>query len=156
LRYRWPEWDALPKQAKVARLRELEPEASGRSHNVTTDEYLDAVRLTADPSSSQTTIEGTHIAYGTDGSDPVASDNGVRSPASSSPKSHTETGVEGRKVEIILLLSESEANGVTIRETGALDNAESTSVNVLTWDDAPTKNENKTLQLGIEIFHEPF
>jgi hypothetical protein len=125
LRYRWPEWPALPDHAKLARLRVNAPPPTTRTatHNATTDALHAHLAGHIDPETMVGDATPEVLALGSDGTGGddgafASADTSMDSPEGTVDVTDTIYDASGGDTTFTTFIDSSQLNGVTLAECG--------------------------------------
>lgn len=111
-----PAWDSLGREAKLAALGRVPIATRTETANTTLADLHEYLVDHLDPNQSPTAIDASHLALGTDATDPSVSDTGLG--AEQYREAVDSTTDAGNDLETTTLLDENEGNGFTYEELG--------------------------------------
>lgn len=109
-------WDEMSQEEKLDAMDSLDPDDKYTHHNVTTEDYHTHLAELANPRQDVQPKEGTHIAFGNDGTTPSKTNSTLNNEVHRYETSDRE--VVGREYQTITLLSSDQAVGTNLLEAG--------------------------------------
>ena len=153
LRERWPNWESMSDYARLRRLQSgaVAPEWSQTTSNQIVVGYLQNLTDYLDPNQTATNIGATHLAVGTDGTEPAPSDTSLGNEVFRTAVGSTTDN--GQDLATSTLIGKNDANGYTLREAGLVDDASGTFINrALITPREKTSETERTINAS--IFHQ--
>lgn len=135
-------WPALSAVEKSRKLREIEPDSRGSTHNVTTQTLTQYNADDLNPEQSPTNLEATHLALGSDDTAPERSNETLNNEILR--LSATDVIGESEGFDVVVFLDSATANGEHILEGGLVDDTENALLNHTLWSDPEGRLDPKT------------
>lgn len=109
-------WDEMSDTERLKCIRDVEPEKSTTTSNVTTIDMHEYFASNLNPDGGSVNVQADYLAIGTDDTAPSSSNTSLN--AEYFRKGVSDGIVSGNELQVDTLIQSSEANGETIREVG--------------------------------------